>query len=199
MIKKESLVGSIKMNRRFWIWIIPFAFVFSISIGLPETRAQGELLNSGFVSNEAVSKNIVPALKPEEIKVEMVLARKWKKEDKIIKQKLRDSSVKRVMIQYFRFGDPPTNIVIGRDVPADIARLAIEIALAYNNDIKTILPEFRFFPHYIGIGSSAFDEQAEIPIFPEELERLRDPSLSTEEFHALYRSYTGEEEDLPTY
>ncbi|MFQ5597933.1 MAG: hypothetical protein ACE5GK_07770 [Nitrospiria bacterium] len=145
------------------------------------------------------SAHQIQPLDPEKIKVEMVLSRKWKKEAKVIKEKLRKASVKRVMIQYVRVGNPPTNLVIGRDIPADIARLAIELALAYNKDIHTILPEFRFFPHYIAIGSSAFDEQAEIPIFPEDLERLRDPSLSTEEFHALYRSLTGEDEALPTY
>lgn len=155
--------------------------------------------NTDRISAEVVSKETLEPSKPEDIKVEIVLAKKWKKDDKIIKGKLKEASVHRVMIQYFRFGDPPTNIVIGKKVPADIARLAITIALTYNKDIKTILPEFRFFPHYIAIGSSAFDEQAEIPIFPEDLERLRDPSLSTEEFHALYRSITGEDQELQTY
>ncbi len=151
------------------------------------------------VSDKPVLKSTIKPLKPEEIKVEMSLAKKWKPEDKTIKKKLHDVSVKRVKIQYFRFGDPPTNLVIGKDVPADIARLAIEIALDYNKDVRSILPEFRFFPHYIGIGSNAYDEQAEIPLFPEDLEKLRDPSLSTEAFHALYRSITGEDEARPTY
>lgn len=145
------------------------------------------------------TQDLITSVPPEKIKVEMFLAKKWKKEGKAIKQKLRDASVKRVKIQYFRLGDPPSNIAIGKHIPADIARLAIELALTYNREINTILPEFRFFAHYIAIGSSAFDEQSEIPILPEDLEKLRNPSLSTEEFHAFYRSLTGEDEGLPTY
>ncbi|MBN4054850.1 hypothetical protein JYT87_03985 [Nitrospira defluvii] len=172
--------------------------VFSSGCSLGSQKGMSRS-NTDLIPGEKASKEIVEPLKPEDIKVEMFLAKKWKKDDKIIKGRLKEASVKRIIIQYFRFGDPPTNIVIGKDIPADIARLAINIALTYNKDIKTILPEFRFFPHYIAIGSSAFDEQAEIPIFPEDLARLRDPSLSTEEFHTLYRSLTGEDQELQTY
>lgn len=140
-----------------------------------------------------------PPLKPEDIKVELILARKWKKEDKAIKEIFREAAITRVFIQYFRHGEPPTNLVIGRDVPAHIGRLAIEAAILLNGGVHTLLPEFRFFPHYIAFGSSAFDEQAEIPIMPEELDKLRDPKLTTEEFHAYYRSITGEDKELPTY
>ena len=172
--------------------------LFFLLVSLPQQSFAADQERSTLQPKEGTETLLTP-VPPEKVKVEMFLAKKWKKEGKAIKQKLRDASVKRVKIQYFRFGDPPSNIAIGKNIPADIARLAIEIALTYNKEIATILPEFRFFSHYIAIGSSAFDEQAEIPILPEDLEKLRDPSLSTEEFHAFYRSLTGEDKGLPTY
>lgn len=151
------------------------------------------------ISEEERTNPKRPPLKPGDIKVELILAKKWKKEDKAIKEIFREAQITRVFIQYFRHGEPPTNLVIGRDVPAHLGRLAIEAAILLNGGVHTLLPEFRFFPHYIAFGSSAFDEQAEIPIMPEELDQLRDPKLSTEEFHTLYRSITGEDKELPTY
>jgi hypothetical protein len=61
------------------------------------------------------------------------------------------------------------------------------------------LPQFRYFPDHIVIGSSAFDEASQIPLSPEDVERLSDPSLTTPEFHQLYRRLTGEDRRLPTY
>lgn len=178
-------------------------FLIALSFANP-TSSFSEEMSAGKASSIAVPEEERvnpkrPPLKPEDIKVELILAKKWKKEDKAIKEIFREASIKRVFIQYFRHGQPPTNLVIGRDIPAHIGRLAIEAAILLNGGVDTLLPEFRFFPHYIAFGSSAFDEQAEIPIMPEELDKLRDPKLSTEEFHAYYRSITGEDKELPTY
>jgi hypothetical protein len=65
--------------------------------------------------------------------------------------------------------------------------------------VEFLLPEYRYFPKHIVIGSSAFDEASQIPITPDDLQRLRDSSLTTEQFHVLYRSLTGEDKRLPTY
>jgi len=43
------------------------------------------------------------------------------------------------------------------------------------------------------VATSAWDEKSETKITPEQLEQLRDPNLSTEEFHALYVKLTGEQ------
>ncbi len=195
---KETLVNKIKrtLGPALGLLLITVFFV-------NPTPSFSEAINMNEASPIAISEERVnperPPLKPGDIKVELILAKKWKKEDKAIKEIFREAQITRVFIQYFRHGEPPTNLVIGRDVPAHIARLAIEAAILLNGGVHTILPEFRFFPHYIAFGSSAFDEQAEIPIMQEELDQLRDPKLSTEEFHTLYRSITGEDKELPTY
>ncbi|MBI3995866.1 MAG: hypothetical protein HY349_07810 [Nitrospirae bacterium] len=133
------------------------------------------------------------------ILVELFLARERKGDLEAIKKELEAAGITRIRPQFFRLGNPPENIAIGKNIPADVARLAIRLAITYNRDIKSLLPEYRFFPDHIVIGSSAFDEKSEIPIQPEDLKRLSDPALTTAQFHELYRRLTGEDKRNPTY
>ena len=115
------------------------------------------------------------------------------KEDwKTIKKAFEAHSIHKVKAQFFRKGNPPTNVQIGGDIPVEVARMVIELAMQYNRGVTDLLPQFRFFPNQISIGTSAFDESVPVAVRPEEVERLRDPSLSTSEFHRLYRTLTHE-------
>lgn len=133
------------------------------------------------------------------ILVEVFLAPEHKENVEKIKQEFEAVSITRFRSQVYRLGNPPQNIAIGKNVPASVGRLALRLAGAYNRGVKYLLPEYRFFPDHIAIGSSAFDEKSQIPIRPEDLKQLEDPSLSTEEFHKLYRHLTGEDVHLPKY
>jgi hypothetical protein len=138
-----------------------------------------------------------PALPDQEankkILIELFLAPDQKKNIGRIKSELNSISIRRINVQFFRLGHPPKNIAIGRNVSASTARLAIQLATLYNGGIKYLLAEYRFPPDYIAIGTSAFDEASQIPVLPEDIERLANPELSTAEFHALYRKLTKEE------
>jgi len=131
--------------------------------------------------------------------VELFLAKERKDDLDAIKKEFEALGITRIRPQFFRLGNPPENIAIGKDIPADVARLAIRLAITYNRDIKFLLPEYRFFPDQIVIGSSAFDEKSQIPIGAEDLKKLSDPALTTAQFHELYRHLTGEDKRLPTY
>jgi len=133
------------------------------------------------------------------ILVELFLARERKGDLDAIKKELEAVGITRIRPQFFRLGNPPENIAIGKNIPAEVARLAIRLAVTYNRDIKTLLPEFRFFPDQIVIGTSAYDQASEVPIRPEDLKRLSDPSLTTVQFHEVYRQLTGEDKRNPTY
>jgi hypothetical protein len=141
------------------------------------------------------------ALKDQEdnskILVEIFLAAQHKENLAKIKKEFEDFSITRVRAQFFRAGNPPQNIAIGKNIPAPVARLAIKVAITYNRGIKLLLPEERLSPNYIAIGTSMFDELFQRPISPEDLERLSDPSLNTSQFHALYRHLTGEDKRPP--
>ena len=131
--------------------------------------------------------------------VEMWLAHKHKKNNREIRKFLKSKNLKvlRHTIQYWKpkGGHPPTNIAIGSMVSASDARLMIDTAIKYNDKIDRLILRPLNPPNYVAIATSAWDEQSEILITPEELKRLRDPKLNTQEFHALYAELTNEIEN----
>ena len=69
--------------------------------------------------------------------IEIWLAHRQKKNNKIIRKELKDKSIKilRKTIQYWRpkGGHPPTNIAIGRGINAEDARYVIDLAIKLND------------------------------------------------------------------
>lgn len=138
-----------------------------------------------------------PGVRPEErsagtsdpgtILVELALAADRKGDLPSIKEEFAAVGVTKVRAQIYRAGRPPTNIAIGPAVPASIARLAFRLAQDYNGGVTLLLPEERLAPHYVGFGSSIFDELFQYPVSQDDVARLTDPTLTTEQFHALYR------------
>jgi len=132
--------------------------------------------------------------------LEMWLAHKHKKNNRKIRKFLKSKSLKvlRHTIQYWRpkGGHPPTNIAIGSLVSAEDARLMIDIAIQYNDKINGLILRPLNPPNYVAIATSAWDEQSEVSITPEELKKLRNPKLTTEEFQALYAELTHEIEHV---
>lgn len=121
------------------------------------------------------------------ILVELALAADRKNDLPAIKKAFAAAGVTKVRAQIYRAGQPPTNIAIGPAVPAPVARLAFRLAQDYNGGVTLLLPEERLAPHYIGFGSSIFDELFQYPVSQDDVARLTDPNLTTEEFHRVYR------------
>lgn len=128
--------------------------------------------------------------------IEIWLAHKHKKQKKEIRSLLKSRSLKVLghTIQFWRRGNghPPTNIAIGSAVSAKDARMAIEFALQYNDRVDKLILRPLNPPNYVAVATSAWDEQSEVAIKPKDLERLRNPKLTTEEFHSLYYELTNE-------
>lgn len=97
-------------------------------------------------------------------------------------------------MQYWkpRGGHPPTNIAIGSGLTAEDARMVIDLALEYNDEINGLIHQRLNPPNYVAIATSAWDDNSETPITPDQLAALRDTKLTTEEFHRLYRELTKE-------
>ena len=128
--------------------------------------------------------------------IEIWLAHKHKKQKKELRGFLKARAIKVLnhTIQFWRpkGGHPPTNIAIGSAVSAEDARMVIDFALKYNDRIDLLVLRPLNPPNYAAVATSAWDEMSQIPIKPEDLERLRDPKLTTEEFHSLYYELTNE-------
>ena len=131
--------------------------------------------------------------------IELWLAHKHKKKNREIRKFLKSKQLKvlRHTIQYWKpkGGHPPTNIAIGSMVSARDARLMIDIAIKYNDKIDRLILRPLNPPNYVAIATSAWDEQSEVLINPEDLDKLRDPKLNTEQFQALYAELTNEVEN----
>lgn len=154
-------------------------------------RAFAGLLIGGavFLTGFPVAPAADPAVPPQG-RVEVVLANEYRKDAEAIKKDFEQTGLSNVHIQFLRQGQPPPNIGLGRQVSAERAREAMRLALKYNRAVKVLLPAYLFPPQFITIASSNFDDTVEFPIDGEALRRLQDPSLTTEQFHELYRRLT---------
>lgn len=156
-----------------WRSLISIAFlVMLMDTGITAVLAAGE-------SVQAVSR------------VEVVLADQYRNQVAALKEEFAQAGMTNVHFQFAKRGQPPQNIGLGRDVPADKAREVIRLALKYNLGIGILLPERLFPPRFVTIASSNYDDTVEYHITQEALAKLQAPDLTTEEFHRVYRELTS--------
>ena len=132
--------------------------------------------------------------------IEMWLAHKHKKNNRELRKILKSKQLKvlRHTIQYWKpkGGHPPTNIAIGSMVSAEDARSMIGLAIKYNDKVDRLILRPLNPPNYVAIATSAWDEQSEVLITPEDLKKLMDPELNTQQFQTLYAELTNEVENI---
>ena len=151
----------------------------------------GVLLVGTIGENTVFAERGEVAAAPAVSRVEAVLAYQYRTREAELKQDFSQAGFANVHFQFARMGQPPQNIGLGREVTAEKAREAIRLALKYNLGVTILLPERLFPPRFITIASSNYDDTVEYSISQEALEKLRDPELSTEAFHLLYRDLTS--------
>ena len=148
------------------------------------------LVWGAFLLMQAHSARAAEPSAPPQGRVEVFLASEYRKDAEAIKRDFEQAGLSNVHIQFFRQGQPPPNIGLGRQVSAERAQEAIRLALKYNRGVTILLPAHLFPPHFITIASSNFDDAVEFRIDEEALRRLQDPSLATDQFHELYNQLT---------
>jgi hypothetical protein len=146
-------------------------------------------LCAGVIGGHAVAAEV--ASTPQVSRVEVVLASQYKNQIATVTEEFVQAGMANVHVQFFRQGQPPQNIGLGRDVPADKAREAIRLALKYNLGVGILLPARLFPPRFITIASSNYDDTVEYPIDHAALTKLQNEHLTTEEFHRLYQELTS--------
>ncbi len=163
-----------------------------LSLLLGDVACSEDMLDRGSVRSEGpvtTDKETILNMKERgKILLEIFLATDRKGDVKAIRSRFAVFGIHKVRFQFLPLGSPPENIAIGGDVPAEAARLAIEMALRYNKGIRMLIPEERLTRHYIAFGSSSFDESFQVAISSDDLKRLQDTTLNTEQFHRLYRT-----------
>ena len=173
-----------------WFLVLALTLVWGAAPLVPAESAEKAQPSAHVPSGCDLSKTTICT-------IEVWLAHKHKKNKKVLRQTLKDRTIK-VLRHTFQFwkprgGHPPTNIALGRGLSAADARWVIEFALQHNDRIDGLVHQRLNPAYYVAVATSAWDDKSETKITPEQLDRLRDPNLSTEEFHALYVKLTGEE------
>ncbi|MFQ5779912.1 MAG: hypothetical protein ACE5HN_03890 [Nitrospiria bacterium] len=175
---------------QYRVWLI-FLIIFFFGLFVGEVHS--------FVAKEAYDCN-APENRDKRTTIELVLAKKkWKKKAKEIKESVTaENSGLKARVKFFPFLDPPMNIGIGRCVSAEDGRLAIQKAFEFNRGVDRVIMQELMPHHWVKIGSTDLAELAWISVTPEDLTRLTDPALSTEQFQKTYRELaTLKERKLP--
>jgi hypothetical protein len=144
---------------------------------------------AGVIGAHTVAAEVISA--PPVSRVEVVLASQYKNQVAILTEEFAQAGMPNAHFQFFKQGQPPQNIGLGREVPADKAREAIRLALKYNLGVGILLPERLFPPRFVTIASSNYDDTVEYPIDQAALAKLQNENLTTEEFHRLYQGLTS--------
>ena len=133
------------------------------------------------------------------VKVEGYISKKFRKEKRAIIKEFKEIGHTRTAIRPFPMGETAKVIAIGRCVPAYIARHVMAKTMKYTSGIGVLVHQAFLPTHWIGIGTTTFDEPSQQVVTEEQVKQLMDPSLGDEEFHTLYRKFSVQDETVPYF
>jgi len=96
-------------------------------------------------------------------------------------------------------GDTAKVVAIGRCVPAYIARHILELSLKYTGGVESLVNQAFYAAHWVGIGTTMFDEPSQQLVNEDQVKQLLNPELSTNEFQALYQKFSIQDETVPYF
>ncbi len=133
------------------------------------------------------------------VKIEAWMSKRQEPVLQLIREEFAEMGHTRVTLWVYPAENPSKIVAIGRCVPAYIARHVLRKTLEFSGDVQSLVHQGFFSSHWIGIGTSLFDEVSQQPINKEQLDQLLDDSLDTLEFQALYRQFTKQDETVKAF
>ncbi len=168
--------------------------VLLLTLGLAAPQAFAETDAKATVNEECVPVD------QKKVKVEGYIAKKFKKNRKAIFKEFAEMGNTRVALRPFPMGDKTAKVIaVGRCVPAYIARHVIQTSFKYTSGVESLVTQSFISSHWLGVAVTMFDEPSQQKVSPEQVKQLLDPSLSTEEFHALYREFSIQDDFVPFF
>lgn len=134
-----------------------------------------------------------------EIKVEGYISKKFKKDERKIYKEFKEAGPVRVALRTFPMGDTSRHVAVGRCVPAAVARHVLRKAMEYTSGVGTLVVQDFVPAHWVGIGTTMFDEPSQQAVTPDQVEKLLDPNLTDEQFHAMYREFSRQDAKVPYF
>ncbi len=133
------------------------------------------------------------------VKVEGYISKKFRKERKKIIKEFIAIGDTRTSIRVFPMGKTADVVAVGRCVPASIARQVLITAQKYTSGIGSLVAQDFIYDHWIGIGTTIFDEPSQRKVTRGQVKQLLNPDLDDKNFHALYRKLSKQNELVPFF
>ena len=133
------------------------------------------------------------------VKVEGFISKKFKKDRKRIFKEFAEMGHTRTALRVFPMGDAVDVVAVGRCVPAYIARYVLATAMKYTGGVGQLVVQGFLPGHWIGVGTTLFDEASQQEVTAEQVQQLLNPDLDDEAFHALYREFSVQDELVPFF
>ena len=99
----------------------------------------------------------------------------------------------------FPMGKASDVVAVGRCVPAYIARHVLITAIKYTGGVGSLVFQGFLHSHWIGIGTTMFDEPSQRKVTGEQVSQLLNPSLDDKNFHMLYRKFSEQNKLVPFF
>ncbi len=152
-----------------------------------------------FFANSAVAEIACEPVEERPVKIEAWMAKKKLPQFREIRREYGRMGHTYVSIFTYPGNNPSRVVAIGRCVPAYIARHVLETTLQYYGNINSLVHQGFVAPHWMGLATSLFSENSQRRVTRAQLDRLLDPSLSTDEFHDLYGKLTVQEKIVDAF
>ena len=166
---------------------------------MKQVMAFGLMLWMAGTAQAAEAPKPCEAVDTKGVKVEGYISKKFKRQKRAIVKEFGEMGHTRTAIRPFPMGETAKVIGIGRCVPAYIARHVMAKALKYTSGIESLVNQTFLHTHWIGIGTTTFDEPSQQLVTQEQVKQLMDPALGDEAFHALYRKFSVQDETVPYF
>jgi len=155
-------------------------------------------LNTSVFAEEKPLAECKP-VEEKQIKAEGYISKSFKKDRKNIYKEFAELGHTIIAIRPFFMKKTSKVFAIGRCVPAYLARHLLKTALKYTSGVNSLVTQTFLPTHWVGVATTTFDEPSQQLITPEQLERMLDPSLNDEQFHALYREFSVQDDLVPFF
>jgi hypothetical protein len=149
-------------------------------------------------SSTAKTRDCSP-IEDKSVKVEAWMSKQYEKNLRQIRNEFSTMGNTQVTLWVYPAENPSKIVAIGNCVPAYIGRHMIRKAIEYSGGVSSLVNQGFFSSNWIGIGTSLFSENSFRPITQEQLIKLMDVSLDTQQFQKIYRQLTKQKKKVRAF
>ena len=169
------------MFQKVTILAILWVFLFTFQVSAAEAKAECQ------------------PVEKKKVKVEGFISKEFRKDRKKIAKEFAEMGNTRTAIRVFPMGDTSDVVAVGHCVPAYIARHVLATARKYTGGVGSLVTQDFIHGHWIGIGTTMFDEPSQRKVTTEQVKQLLNPDLNDKKFHTLYQKLSEQNKLVPYF